>query len=211
MLLLQALAEVLFDQFECRRFGFADIFELNHMPAELGLQRFGGEFAFLQLDQRIAERFHYSRDGTYTDCYTTDIAGTITQAEYVAAFYTTSVFKLERLILKYAVSMPSTDDQARQLAAGALDTIAAGHVEARSENQLLMCDFQRRTRSWLMVAPLASESGSRTRLYFGSAVVPVKNSSTGQLSLGPVFHALLGFHRIYSRLLLLSAKARLQK
>ena len=153
----------------------------------------------------------YSRDGTYTDCYTTDLAGTITQAAYVAAFYTTSVFKLERLILKYAVSMPSTDDQAKQLAAGTLDNFAAWHVEARSDDQLLMCDFQRRTRSWLMVAPLAGGRAPRTRLYFGSAVVPVKNSRTGQLSLGPAFRALLGFHRIYSKVLLQSAKARLQK
>lgn len=153
----------------------------------------------------------YSRDGAYTDCYATDVAGTISQAEYVAAFYTTPVFKLERLIIKYAVSRPSTDDQARQLAAGSLDSFAAWHVEARDADQLLLCDFQHRTRSWLMAAPLTGGSEPRTRLYFGSAVVPVKNAKTGQLSLGPVFKALLGFHRIYSRILLHSAKARLQK
>jgi hypothetical protein len=153
----------------------------------------------------------YARDGAYTDCYMTDVAGTVTPSEYIAAFYTTPVFKLERLILKYAVSMPSTDDQARRLATGALDTFAAWHVEARGEDQLLMCDFQRRTRSWLMVTPTAGGSGHRTRLYFGSAVVPVKNARTGRLSLGAVFRALLGFHQIYSRVLLHSAKVRLQK
>ena len=153
----------------------------------------------------------YARDGAYTDCYVTDVAGTVTQSEYIAAFYTTTVFKLERLILNIAVSMPSTDDQARKLAAGARDTFAAWHVEARGEDQLLMCDFQRRTRSWLMVAPMPGGIGHRTRLYFGSAVVPVKNSRTGQLSLGPVFRALLVFHKIYSRILLHSAKRRLQK
>ncbi len=107
--------------------------------------------------------------------------------------------------------MPSTADQANQLAAGALVTFAAWHVEARSEDQLLMCDFQRRTRSWLMAVPLTARTGPRTKLYFGSAVVPVKNSRTGHLTLEPVFTALLVFHRIYSRVLLHSARARLQK
>jgi len=51
------------------------------------------------------------------------------------AFYTTLVFKLERLILKLAVSRPSTDAQAKQLAAGSIDEFSAWHVEARSENQ----------------------------------------------------------------------------
>ena len=32
-------------------------------------------------------------------------------------------------------------------------------VEARGENQLLMCVFQRRTRSWLMVVPLENAVG----------------------------------------------------
>ncbi|MEN8205628.1 MAG: hypothetical protein ABFS24_06420 [Pseudomonadota bacterium] len=126
------------------------------------------------------------------------------------AFYTTRVFKLERLILKLAVSRPSTDAQAKQLAAGSIDTFAAWDVEARSENQLLMCDFRSRTRSWLMVVPMESTGGTRTRLYFGSAVVPVRNSRTGKVTLGFVFRALLGFHRVYSVVLLSAARSRLE-
>ena len=60
----------------------------------------------------------YSMDGTYTDCYTTEIPGQISFREFVFAFYTTLLFKLERLILKWIVSKPSTDAQARQLADG---------------------------------------------------------------------------------------------
>ena len=41
-------------------------------------------------------------------------------AQYVTAFYTTWVFKLERLILKWAVSRPSTDTHA-ELARGGND------------------------------------------------------------------------------------------
>ena len=109
------------------------------------------------------------------------------------------------------VSMPSTDDQARQLAAGTIDRFAAWHVEARRDDQLLMCDFQRRTRSWFRVEPMARADGPYTRLYFGSGVVPVIDKSDGTSSLGPVFHALLGFHKLYSKILLRSAATRLRR
>ena len=153
----------------------------------------------------------YNRKGVYTDCYKTDISGAVTHALYVQAFYTTFVFKLERLILRWAVSKPSSDAQAARLAEGAIDTFAAWHVENRSENQLLMCDFQGRTRSWLMVEPLEGENGLQTRLYFGSAVLAMKNAKIGNVSLGVEFRALLGFHKIYSRILLYSTKSRLSK
>ena len=152
----------------------------------------------------------YLKDGTYTDCYRTDLPSTVTHAQYVVAFYTTQIFKLERLILKLAVSRPSTDAQAAQLATGTLDEFAAWHVEGRCENQLLLCDFKRRTRSWLMVVPIIEGSHVRTRLYFGSAVVPVVNAKTGVSSLGFVYLALLGFHKLYSVVLLYSAKLRLE-
>jgi hypothetical protein len=128
----------------------------------------------------------------------------------VTAFYTTPVFKLERLILKIAVSRPSTDAQVKQLAAGSIDAFAAWYVEARTENQLLLSDFSCRTRSWLMVVPAANASCTRTRLYFGSAVVPAENPGTGRLTLGLGFRALLGFHRLYSGVLLYAAKSRLE-
>ncbi len=61
----------------------------------------------------------------------------------MTAFYTTGVFKLERRILKWAVARPSTDEQARQLAAGAIDAFfAAWRVERPHElPQLLLFDF----------------------------------------------------------------------
>ncbi len=66
-------------------------------------------------------------------------------------FYTTLLFKLERFILKWTVSKSSTDAQARQLSDGEIEQFAAWHVEGRNENEILMCDFGGRTRSWLMV------------------------------------------------------------
>ena len=153
----------------------------------------------------------YFREGTYTDCYVLDFPGSVSHAQYVTAFYTTWIFKLERLILKMAVSKPSTDSQVEQLASGSIDTFAAWHVEARSENQLLLRDFNHRTRSWLMVDHLTGTGGTRTRLYFGSAVVPVKNPGTGEFTLGAAYQALLGFHRLYSKILLHAAKVRMER
>jgi hypothetical protein len=147
----------------------------------------------------------YQRGGAYADCYTTEIALPVSHAEYVEAFYTTLVFKLERLLLKALVARPSTDLDARRLAEGTHGSFAAWRVERRGPDQLLLADFTGRTRSWLMVAP----GGERTRLYFGSAVVPAVNRRTGKSALGFTFRALLGFHKLYSRVLLLAARTRL--
>jgi len=153
---------------------------------------------------------NYLGGGAYTDCYVTDIHGSVSHAQYVLAFYTTLVFRLERFILKVTVSRPSTDVQAEQLAVGSTDTFAAWRTEARSENQLLMSDFSRRTRSWLMILPMTGTGEPCTRLYFGSAVVPVEDPRTGKVTLGFGFRALLGFHRFYSKVLLYAARSRLE-
>lgn len=145
----------------------------------------------------------YAQQGAYTDCYRTEVTGTITHVQFVKAFYTTKLFKLERFILKWAVSKLSSDDQALQLAKGETDSFAAWHVEGRCEDQLLLTDFRGRTRSWLMVAPVGNDN--KTRLYFGSAVVRQKDSRDSLM-----FSVLVRFHKIYSVLLLYSASLRLK-
>jgi hypothetical protein len=151
----------------------------------------------------------YACPGFHTDCYRTDVTGVVTHEEFVRSFYTTLLFKLERIILKWAVSKPSSDIQAQQLADGKTDTFAAWHVEDRCENQLLLTDYQGRTRSWLMVAPAGIGDIKKTRLFFGSAVTPARDAATGKTSPGFVFSMLLGFHKCYSVLLLYSAKSNL--
>lgn len=153
----------------------------------------------------------YQDSGAFTDCYWTEVPYVVTHSQYVTAFYTTPVFKLERLILKWLVAKPSTDAQAALLAANERDKFAAWDVESRCENQLLLCDYQQRTRSWLMIEAAEEEEGMSTRLYFGSAVVPLKNSQQGKASFGFAFHALSWFHKLYSIVLLYSAKARIKK
>lgn len=149
----------------------------------------------------------YLHGGAYADCYTIEIAGSGTHTKYVEAFYTTSVFKLERLILAAFAGKPSTDVQAAELAKGTISSFAAWNVEAREPNQLLLTDFRGRTRSWLMSTPTANSSG--TKLYFGSAVVPLVNTQSARPKMGAMFRVLLGFHKIYSRVLLRAAAARL--
>ena len=147
----------------------------------------------------------YSRGGVYADCYMADIDRSVTHAEYVEAFYTTALFKAERLILKLAAARPSTDLDAKRLAAADADTFAAWKVEGRAKDELLVADFSGRTRSWLMVSPLPTG----TRLYFGSAVVPRMRAGSEEGTLGWTFTSLLGFHRLYSRALLAAARGRL--
>ncbi len=151
----------------------------------------------------------HEREGAFTDCYCTDLAGAVTHVEFVEAFYCTAVFKLERLLLALFVARPSTDAQARELADGRRDAFAAWHVEARATDQILLCDFQGSTRSWLMSSTAAN--GETTRLYFGSAVVPRVDRRSGGLAMSGVFRALLGFHKLYSSLLLKAAVVRLMR
>lgn len=153
---------------------------------------------------------HAGADG-YADCYCTEIDGSVSHAEFVEAFYTTPLFKVERLILRLAVSRPYTDAEARRLARGERDQFAAWSVKARDANQLLLADFSGRTCSWLMTEAVDSGGVARTRLYFGSAVLPRRDRASGRSSLGFAFSALLGFHKLYSRALLASACSRLSR
>lgn len=150
----------------------------------------------------------HAEQGAYTDCYAIEIGRSVTHEAYVEAFYTTAVFKLERLLLRWFVARPSTDEQARALAQGRANEFAAWDVEARGPDELLMRDMTGRTRSWLMRAPA---DGGGTRLYFGSAVVPVVDRKTGQKHMGGLFRALQGFHRVYSHALLRGAASRLRR
>ena len=151
----------------------------------------------------------YQERGAYADCYVTEVDGPVSQSEFVEAFYTTALFKVERAILKWLASRPSTDMGARQLAEGTTGSFAAWRVEGRNTDQLLLADFTGRTKSWLMVVPVGGTTvGPRTQLYFGSAVVPRVDAGTGERKMGFAFHSLLGFHKLYSRLLLKAARSR---
>jgi len=146
----------------------------------------------------------------YADCYSTDIRGSVSLAEFVEAFYTTSLFKVERKLLAWFAGKPATDDDAARLGAGTASSFSAWKVESRSNEQLLLADFTGRTKSWLMAVPVCSpRQPEATRLYFGSAVLPQRSSRPGAPAMGFAFHALSGFHKLYSKGLLQAARSRL--
>lgn len=151
----------------------------------------------------------YRRAGVYLDCYASHVEADVALPRFVSAFYSTPLFKLERLILRGVLRLPSTDADAVALGLGTRDSFAAWSVEQRRDDQLLLRDLSGRTRSWLMTRPLNIEGKPATQLLFGSAVVPRFNVRHGREGLGWWFRALLGFHRVYSRALLRAACTRL--
>jgi len=156
------------------------------------------------LPEHALLRAHHAK-GDYTDCLTVDVAGNVSQQQFVMAFYTSRLFKVERFILKWLVAKPSTDREADLLASGSIDSFAAWTVEGRTPDQLLLCDYQGRTRSWLMVEPITIDADAGTRLFFGTGVVSVTDRRTGRKTMPLPFRLLLGFHRGYAKALLRAA------
>jgi hypothetical protein len=151
---------------------------------------------------------HPERWGRYGDCFSITVHRAANLADFVFAFYTSSLFRLERLMLRALVHAPSSDSEARRLADGSATTFAAWYVGERTATQLLMCDRYERTRSWFRVVPL---DGGGTLLQFGSAVAAVHDARTGAAALSGGFRLLLGFHVVYSQALLHAAKVGVMK
>ncbi len=153
----------------------------------------------------------YSGGGGFADCYVAEVPGDVSQQAFVAAFYTSRLFKIERALLKVLAARPASDADAEQLSRGQAGGFSAWRVEGQSSSELLLADVTGRTRSWLMATPVGGPAPApRTRLYFGSAVVPRPGRGAGKRGMGWPFHALLGFHRLYSRWLLLAASRRVR-
>ena len=157
---------------------------------------FGVRSAPLPSDALLAS---YSRSGAYTDCYSVSLDRPASLCEFMEAFYTSRIFKLERWLLASFLRFPSSDDEAKMLAQGEVERFSAWQVEARRGDQAVLAAG--RTRSWLMVAP----SGELTTLFFGSAIVPRRHGG-----LGWPFNILLTFHKVYSRILLRAAAKKLR-
>lgn len=149
----------------------------------------------------------YSDQGRYVDCFSVTVTADISFARFLEAFYTSRIFKLERFILACLVRKPSTDQQARQLAVGDISQFAAWTEEARTENQIIMCDYQQLTRSWLMTR----RDEESTTLYFGTIIVPTARAETQGKQMGPLFSITLWAHLLYSKVLLRSAVAKLSR
>lgn len=140
------------------------------------------------------------------DCFSVAVPRPVSLSDFVFAFYTSPVFRIERTILRILAGSPSTDGEARGVADGSCSSFAIWRVGERTSTQLLMCDRFEKTRSWFQVAPM---DGGGTLLRFGSAVSESRNRETGAVSAGRAFRWLMGFHVLYSRILLSAARSRL--
>lgn len=145
---------------------------------------------------------YVTQEAHYTDCFQVAVHRPVSLGQYITAFYTQPLFRAERLVLRVAARAPSSDADVAALAGGASTRFAVWTVTARTETELFLMDKSGRTCSWLQVA------GDRLR--FGSVVVPVAGRG-GRLTLGPVFHSLIGAHKVYSRALLAGAARRLMR
>lgn len=153
----------------------------------------------------------YAQDGSFTDCYYLELPQSVSMQDYIAAFYSSRLFRIERALLSLLPGKYANDSHAKELALGRTTQFSAWQVEDRTATQLLLRDFLGRTRSWLMVEPLQNAGAPATRLYFGSAAVAKSRSAAGKPTFGFLFNALTGFHHLYSKALLRSAQSRLAR
>jgi hypothetical protein len=140
----------------------------------------------------------------YRDCFAVDIPVRVDLPTLVGAFYTTWLFKLERVLLGLA-GHPSSDEQAYALARSQTEAFAFWKLTARQHDQLVLWDRSGATCSLLMAAP---QPGG-TRLYFGSGVRARARQADGSTKMPPGYRALLGLHVLYSRALLAAAARKL--
>jgi len=144
----------------------------------------------------------------FSDCFGITVDRPVSLPMFVHAFYTSPVFRAERLILRL-FGWPSTDGELQDLLDGRRQTFAAWRLAGRTPNQLLMADALGRTRSWFCVTP--HPDGARTLLQFGSGVAAGVDPRTGQRRRSLGFRLLGGFHVLYSRALLAAAASRLRQ
>lgn len=144
----------------------------------------------------------FAAEGDYTDCFTCDVARGVSLPQLIGAFYNSAAFRPERWAL-HAIGKGSGAADVAALAAGETREFAAWSVVERTDNAILLQDFQKRTCSWLAVEPLATNAPTikgRTRLFFGSGVRQPDSLA---------FRLLMPIHRAYAKALLISAAKRL--
>lgn len=158
-------------------------------------------------DQALLRRYK-DMPGAYADCYRAKAAQEISLEAYIEAFFSTPLFQIERAVLTTFGIKGASAQALRALATGRSDTWAAWQVEARDETQILMRAGSDAIRTWLMVVP---DGAGGTDLLFGSAVFPTPAKSGRAPQLPRIARWLMGFHKLYSRMLLRAALRRLRR
>lgn len=143
--------------------------------------------------------------GHHTDCFETEVAQGVSLADYIEAFFNSPILRLERKLLGLAVAKSNYND-VLALAQGQSDRIAGWQTEDRDDHEILLTVMGGGIRTWLKVIPQEDNS----RLLFGSAVVPPDDGS-GAPKMAWWVNALMGFHKLYSHIVLGAAKWQLKR
>jgi hypothetical protein len=151
-------------------------------------------------DSALMQRY-VGQGATYTDCYRVEVPQQVSLSEFVTAFYTTPLFRAERLILSLALRKRIHDGDINAMLSGRARTFAIWHVEEQSEDELLVCDAKDATRSWFWVMPLAQGGAA---LHFGSVVLAQEGRP-----LPKIVQYTTPLHLFYARSLLNAARRRL--
>ena len=139
---------------------------------------------------------YLAETGAHVDAYCVAGPREIGLPDYVSAFFTSPVFRLERALLRVFARTKSSDAQVRALAEGTGTHMALWEVEARSEHELLLCVPGTPIRTWLAIRD--------GKLRFGSVVLAEPNGTQSLFA-----RVLMPFHALYSRVLLWAAARRI--
>ncbi|WP_341713238.1 hypothetical protein [Erythrobacter sp.] len=132
-------------------------------------------------------------DECYRDAFYVEVGQPVSLSAFIASFYSSRAFWPERMVL-HLIGRGANRADIAELANGQSKHFAAWSVEARTDYQVLLRDFQDRTCSWLAVE--AVEGARATRLWFGSGLRRPEAF---------LVRTLTAVHRWYSRRLLAGA------
>lgn len=136
--------------------------------------------------------------GVHIDCYRADVSKDISLSDYAIAFFDSPVFRLERRLIALVGGKASRRADVEAFALGKSDTLSEWQVVERDADQILLAVGDGPIRTWIM----RESPQDGTALYFGSAILPMHGAS--KIALG--FRLLMGFHRLYARVLLFAAQ-----
>jgi hypothetical protein len=113
----------------------------------------------------------YKNGVGYADCYVAEVDGIVAQQDFIHAFYTTALFKVERALLKWFAGHPSTDLEARGLAAGTncLACIVCTRAGFSWQQRLAYCAAQNAALR-MPLTPSAAEAKQRVLLAIAERV-----------------------------------------
>jgi hypothetical protein len=144
---------------------------------------------------------HPERWRVYHDCFRICVRGRVPLQQFVVAFYTSWLFRFERAVPRILLAIPSSDADVYALAQGTHDTFAAWYVGGAHTDRATHVRSLRAHALMFLVGP---DGDGGTELCFGSAVVGQRRAN-GSFVMSPLSRALLGFHELYSQLLLQAA------